>query len=73
MKLHVPDMTCNHCVQSITKTVQSIQSEAVVVCDLTQHTVEIDEMVQTVPVTPQQLIEALDEIGFEATLVQANA
>lgn len=73
MKLHVPDMTCNHCVQSITKAVQSIQSEAVVVCDLTQHMVEIDEMVQTVPVTPQQLIKALDEIGFEATLVQANA
>lgn len=73
MKLHVPDMTCNHCVQSITKAVQSIQSEAVVVCDLTQHTVKIDEMVQTVPLTPQQLIEALDEIGFEATLVQANA
>lgn len=73
MRFHVPDMTCNHCVQSITKAVQSIQPEAVVVCDLMQHMVEIGDLAQAVPLTPEQLIEALDEIGFEATLVQANA
>lgn len=70
MKFHVPDMTCNHCVQSITKAVQDVSSDAQVVFDMPNHLVEITD-----PVTlfPDQVVDALDEIGFEAKLLEAKA
>jgi copper chaperone len=70
MKFHVPDMTCNHCVQSITKAVHSVSAEAHVVFDLSHHLVEIQD---TAHVLPEKLIAAMDEIGFEATLLEADA
>jgi copper chaperone len=70
MKLHVPDMTCKHCVASITKVVKEISSDAHVACDLQDHVVDIANMVET---APDKVIAALDEIGFHATLLQAEA
>ena len=70
MKLHVPDMTCNHCVASITKAVKTLSSDAHVVCDLHDHVVDIANMVHA---EPSKVISALDEIGFEATLLEAEA
>jgi copper chaperone len=70
MKLHVPDMTCNHCVSSITKAIKELSSDAHVVCDLHDHVVEVANLVETMP---DKVIAALDEIGFEATLLEAEA
>jgi len=69
MKFHVPDMTCNHCVQSITKAVHAVSAEAHVVCDLTHHVVEVKDLGQ---VLPEKLLAAMDEVGFEATLLEAE-
>jgi len=70
MKLHVPDMTCNHCVASITKAMKALSSDAHVVCDLHEHVVEVANMIE---IAPEKVIAALDEIGFEATLLEAEA
>jgi copper chaperone len=70
MKLHVPDMTCNHCVASITKAVKALSCEAHVVCDLHDHVVEIANLVE---MAPDKVVVALEDIGFEATLLEAEA
>lgn len=70
MKLHVPDMTCNHCVASITQAVKRLSQDAQVVCDLHDHVVQIANMAQT---SPDKVIATLDAIGFEATLLEAEA
>jgi hypothetical protein len=41
-----------------------------VVCDLTHHLVEVSDLSH---VLPDKLIEAMQEIGFEATLIEAEA
>ena len=70
MKFHVPDMNCNHCVISITKAIKELSSDAHVVCDLHDRVVEIVNLVER---APQEIVAALDEIGFEATLLEAQA
>ena len=70
MKLHVPDMTCKHCVASITQAVHTLSSDAQVVCDLQGHVVEITNAVE---LSPENVVAALDDIGFEATLIEAEA
>jgi copper chaperone len=39
--LTVPDMTCGHCVQSITQTVHQLDAQARVHCELSSHRVHI--------------------------------
>jgi len=73
MKFHVPDMTCQHCVQSITKAVHAIEAQAHVVCDLAHHVVEVVDDGSLGHLLPEKVIAALDEIGFEATLFEAEA
>lgn len=70
MKFHVPDMTCNHCVQSVTKAVHGVSNDAHLVFDLPNHIVEVQDLAH---VTAEKLIAAMDEIGFEATLLEADA
>jgi len=70
MKLSVPDMTCNHCVASITKAIKELSSDAHVVCDLHHKVVDIANMTEELP---EKIIAALDDIGFEATLLEAEA
>lgn len=38
----VSDMTCNHCVQTITKAVQTVSPGATVAADLAAHRVSIE-------------------------------
>jgi copper chaperone len=70
MKLHVPDMSCGHCVASITKAIKAVESEAHVVCDLATRTVEVAIHAN---VQPDKVVSALDEIGFTANLIEADA
>lgn len=37
----VTDMTCNHCVKTITNSVHSVAPDASVLCDVSTHTVTI--------------------------------
>jgi copper chaperone len=40
--LQLPDMTCGHCVKTVTATVQKLDPSAKVECDLPTHQVRID-------------------------------
>ena len=70
MKFHVPDMTCNHCVQTITRAVHDVSAEAHVVFDMPHHLVEVTDAKH---VLPEKFVAAMDEVGFEATLLEAEA
>lgn len=70
MKLHVPDMSCNHCVSSITKAIKELSSDAHVVADLHNRLVEVVDMAE---LSVDKVIAALDDIGFGATLVESEA
>jgi hypothetical protein len=49
---------------------KELSSDAHVVCDLHEHVVEVANMIE---IAPEKVIAALDEIGFEATLLEAEA
>lgn len=38
----LPDMSCGHCVASVTKTVQALDAQATVQVDLPSHRVQIE-------------------------------
>lgn len=59
----VNDMTCNHCVQTITKAIQSIEPQAVVAINLAEHRVSIEHAKN-----PQALAEIIREEGYEPEL-----
>jgi len=56
----VQDMTCGHCVNSITKAVRAIDPGAQVTVDLATHRVQIEPTKSD----PSQLSEALRESGY---------
>lgn len=39
---HVPDMSCKHCVQSITRAIQAADANAEIATDLEQHHVTVN-------------------------------
>ena len=55
----VIDMTCNHCVKSITTSVHSVAPEASVLCDLASHTVTVSGAHES-----QRVEGAIREAGF---------
>ena len=63
IKLNVPDMTCGHCVKSISAAIQSKYSSARVVCDLASKTVEVEK-----GPSAQELQDTLQEAGYSSTL-----
>jgi copper chaperone len=56
----VKDMTCGHCVASVTRAVQAVDAQAKVQIDLAQHRVEIET--GSAPV--QALQAAIEDAGF---------
>ena len=60
ISFEVNDMTCGHCVSSITRAVQALDPQARLQIDLATHRVEI-EPVQT---DAAQLSHAITEAGF---------
>ncbi len=63
----VKDMTCGHCVSTITKAIKSADRSAKVTTDLVRHLV----MVEPTEADAQELHEAIAEAGY--TPVQADA
>lgn len=64
LEFKVPDMSCNHCIASITKAVNEVAPDAAVQADLDTRRV-------TVTGTADQaaVLSALSEIGFDAQAV----
>ena len=44
IKFQVADMTCGHCVATVTKAVKALDAEASVKIDLAAHQVEVDSV-----------------------------
>ena len=63
IKLNVPDMSCNHCVKSITSAIQGKYGAATVVCDLEKKTVSVEQVPGAL-----ELQETLKEAGYSSTL-----
>ena len=61
IELTLPDMTCGHCVKTVTATVKTLDAQAEVQCDLPTHTVRI----QTTQ-SPEAVKQALAEEGYPA-------
>ncbi len=63
----VDDMTCGHCVSTITKALKGVDKDAKVVIDLAQHLV----MVEPTEASAQELNDAITEAGYTPVPVQA--
>jgi copper chaperone len=57
--LKVPDMTCQHCVATITKLIQQQDPAAQVQTDLALHTVSVDSKL-----SEDSLISLLEDAGY---------
>ena len=60
--LHVPDMTCQHCVATITKLIQQADPQAQIQIDLSQHKVAVDGKLNSA-----ELSSILEDAGYTPT------
>lgn len=58
----LPDMTCGHCVKSVTQTVQQVDPQAQVAVDLPSHRVTITSAATTLDTV--RLAQALTDAGY---------
>jgi copper chaperone len=65
ISFQVNDMTCGHCVSTITKAVKAADKDAKVTIDLSRHLV----MVEPVEADAQELSDAIAEAGYAPALV----
>jgi copper chaperone len=63
----VDDMTCGHCVSTITKSIKAADKNAKVTIDLAQHLV----MVEPTEADGQDLNDAISGAGYTPVLVKA--
>ncbi|MDP3195701.1 heavy-metal-associated domain-containing protein [Tabrizicola sp.] len=61
--LSVPDMSCNHCKATVETALGSVPESGTVKVDLTTRQVEV-----TGPAPVAELIKALDQAGYPATV-----
>lgn len=61
MKLIVDNMSCQHCVKTITKAINDIDPKAKVTIDLAKHEVDIEDGT----ISQEAAIQAVDQAGFE--------
>lgn len=66
LTFNVPNMTCGHCVQTLTQAIQTAAPDAMLECNLGDHTITVST--QTDATT---LMQAINQAGYPATL-QAN-
>ena len=64
----VNDMTCGHCVSTITKVLKATDSDAKVEVDLASHRVRV----QPASADAAELAGAIEDAGYTAVLVQAG-
>jgi copper chaperone len=61
--LSVPDMSCGHCKATVESALGAVPQVGAVTVDLTARRVEV-----TGPATAAQLLQALDQAGYPATV-----
>ena len=61
MKLIVDNMSCQHCVNTITKAINDIDPKAKVTIDLAKHEVDIEGGT----ISQEAAIAAINEVGYE--------
>jgi copper chaperone len=66
IEMNVPDMSCNHCVQTIRKAVAGVDASARCDVDLDSKRVAVDSALP-----PSDFIEALEEVGYSPELLRA--
>lgn len=66
IELNVPDMSCNHCVQTIRKAVAGVDATAHCDIDLGTKRVAVDSALP-----PSDFVEALEEAGYSPELLRA--
>lgn len=59
IEFKLPDMTCGHCVRTVTKTVQAVDAQAKVEIDLPTHQVRIESSRER-----EAFTKALTEEGY---------
>ena len=64
----VKDMTCGHCVGTITRAVQAVDRDAGVEIDLGKHLVTVSPR----SATPQDLQRAIEDAGYTPVPVQTT-
>ena len=55
----IPDMSCQHCVQSITRAIQAVDANAQVKADIAQHQINVTG-------------STLDTVAFQAIIAEAG-
>ena len=66
IELSVPEMTCNHCVDTIRKAVRGVDEGARCEVDLAAKRVTVDSALP-----PSDFVEALEEAGYASSLLRA--
>lgn len=66
IELDVPEMTCNHCVATVTQAVKGVDDGARCEVDLGTKRVRVDSALP-----PSDFVEALEEVGYSSTLLRA--
>jgi len=59
LKFTVPDMSCGHCVDTVTKAVKGVDADATVNVDLTTKTVAIETTAE-----PASISKAIEAAGY---------
>ena len=67
IELSVQEMTCGHCVRSITTAINQIDPKAIVVADLSTKRVRVDSDRAT-----DEFLTALASVGYSATPADAQ-
>lgn len=67
MVFDVKDMTCGHCVSTITKAIKATDPDAQVQIDLATHRVHIEP----VSADAEQLAQAIEDAGYKPVAVEA--
>lgn len=67
-RFHVPDMTCGHCVATITKAVQSVDLAAQVEADISRHEVNIHASI-----AEEVLAQAIKDAGYAVQPMDVEA
>jgi copper chaperone len=65
----VNDMTCGHCVSTITKALKATDKDAKIQVDLATHRVQVEP----VSADPDELAEAIRDAGYTPVSVESTA
>ena len=60
MKFNVPDMSCGHCTNAIEKAIKAADAMAIVNCDLSDRTVQIETNLSVGQITDIMKAEGYD-------------